>query len=79
MMILFIEVNLNPTFAGQEKGYFEAEVLKSFATVFSISWESASSDTARAKDMAPTSALKVKIALDLAVRLSLAGRKAAIN
>ena len=58
---------------------FEAEFFKSSATVFSISRESASSDTARARDIAPTSALKVKIALDLAVRLSLAGRKAAIN
>jgi len=56
-----------------------AESFRSSATVFRISRESASSDTARANDIAPTSALKVKIALDLAVRLSLAGCKAAIN
>jgi hypothetical protein len=40
----------------------EAAEGKRSATVFSISRESASSDTARAKDIAPTSALKVKIA-----------------
>ena len=38
-----------------------------------ISDESASSDTARASAIAPTSALKVKIALDLAARLSSPG------
>jgi hypothetical protein len=41
--------------------------------VFKISRESALSDTARASDIAPTSALKVEIALDLPARLSLPG------
>ena len=45
------------------------------ATVLKISFESASSDTARASDIAPTSALKVKIALDLAARLSFANSR----
>jgi hypothetical protein len=49
------------------------------ATVFKISRESASSDTARASDIAPTSALKVKIALDLAARLSLPGSNPTSN
>src|SRR5438445_13533802 len=57
----------------------EAKFFRSSATVFSISRESASSDTARAKDIAPTSAPKVTIALDRAVRLSLAGSRPAIN
>ncbi len=48
-------------------------------TVFKISRESASSDTARASDIATTSALKVKIALDLAARLSLPGSKPTID
>jgi hypothetical protein len=47
--------------------------------VFNISRESASSDTARASDIAPTSAQKVKIACDLAARLSLPGGKPAIT
>jgi hypothetical protein len=58
---------------------FEAEFFKSFPTVSSISRESDSSDTARASDIAPTSALKIKTALDLAVRLSLPGSNVAIN
>src|SRR2546430_357201 len=57
----------------------EAKFFRSSATVFSISRESASLDTARAKDIAPTSALKVTIALDRAVRLFLAGSRPAIN
>ena len=44
----------------------EADFFRSSATVLCISRESASSDTARASDIAPTRALKVKIALDLA-------------
>ena len=48
-----------------------ADFFRSSATVFCISRESASSDTARASDIAPTSALKIKIALDLAVRACL--------
>jgi len=36
--------------------------------VFKISRESASSDTARASDIAPTRALKVRMALDLVAR-----------
>jgi hypothetical protein len=43
----------------------QAGCFRRSATVFKISRESASSDTARASDIAPTSALKVKIALDL--------------
>ena len=39
------------------------EFFKSSATVFGISRESASSETERAKDIAPRRALKVKIAL----------------
>jgi hypothetical protein len=54
---------------------FEAGFLKSSATVFSISRESASSDTVRAKDIAPTSALKVKIACHLVARASRAAHK----
>ena len=49
--------------AGSQAGFFRRS-----ATVFKISCESTSSDTARASDIAPTSALKVKIALDLAAR-----------
>src|SRR5260370_17427774 len=48
-------------------------------TDFRISCESVSSDTARARDIAPTSALKVKIALDLAARLSLPESNPTIN
>jgi hypothetical protein len=58
---------------------FEPDFFKSFPTVSSISRESVSSDTARASDIAPTSALKIKIALDLAVPLSLPGSSVAIN
>jgi len=58
---------------------YEAGFFRNCATVFRISREGASSDTARARAIAPTSALKVRIALDLAVRLFLAGLKAAIN
>ena len=47
--------------------------------MFCISRDSDSSDTARARDIAPTSALKVKIALDLAARLSLPGSNPTIN
>src|SRR5689334_2717513 len=57
----------------------EARFFRSSATLFSISRESASSDTVRAKDIAPTSALKVKIACDLTACGSLPGIKAAIN
>jgi hypothetical protein len=60
-------------------GWFRAEFFRSSPTVSSISRESASSDTARARDIAPTSALKIKIALDLAARLSLPGSSVAIN
>lgn len=56
-----------------------ARYFKRSATVFKISCESTSSDTARASDIAPTSALKVKIALDLAARLSLPGSNPTIN
>ena len=63
---------------GQVMGY-PPDFLRRSATVFSISRESALPDTARARDIAPTSALKVKIALDLAVRLFLPGSRAAIN
>ena len=58
---------------------FEVEFFRSSATALRISRESAWSDTTRAKDIAPTSALKVKIALDLAARLFLPGSKPAIN
>jgi hypothetical protein len=61
------------------KLWFAAEFFKSSPTLFSISRESASSDTTRANDIAPTSALKLKIALDLAARLSLPGSNVAIN
>jgi len=54
-------------------------VFRSSFTVLRISRESASSDTARASTMAPTSALKVKIAFDLAACLSLPGSKPASN
>src|SRR5580692_5283256 len=57
----------------------EADFFRSSATVFCISRDSDSSDTARARDIAPTSALKVKIALDLAARLSLPGSNPTIN
>src|SRR5580698_2146256 len=57
----------------------QAGFLRRPATVCKISRESTSSDTARARDIAPTSALKVKIALDLAARLSLPGSNAASN
>jgi hypothetical protein len=57
-----------------QEGFFRRS-----ATVFSISRESPSSDTARASDIAPTSALKVRIALDLAARLSLPGNIPTIN
>jgi hypothetical protein len=49
-----------------KEGFF-----RSFATVFRISRESCSSDTARATPMAPTSAQYVLIASDLAVPLPL--------
>ena len=58
---------------------FEAEFFRTSATVFRISRDIASSDTARASAIAPTSALKVKIALDLAARLFFPGSKPAIN
>src|ERR1700691_1257309 len=48
---------------GSPAGFFRRS-----ATVVKISCESTSSDTARASDIAPTSALKVKIALDLAAQ-----------
>jgi hypothetical protein len=62
-----------------QRHWFTTEFFKNCPTVSSISRESPSSDTARAKDMAPTSALKVKIALDLALLLSLPGSNLAIN
>jgi hypothetical protein len=58
---------------------FQAGCFRRSATVFKISRESDSSDTARASDIAPTSALKLKIALDLAARLSLPGSNPASN
>ena len=58
---------------------FQAGCFRRPATVFRISCESASSDTARANDIAPTRALKVRIALDLAARLFLPGSKPAIK
>ena len=54
-------------------------VFRSSFTVLRISRESASSDTARASTIAPTSALKVKIAFDPAALLSLPGSKSASN
>ena len=54
-------------------------VFRSSFTVLRISRESASSDTARASTIAPTSALKVKIAFDPAACLSLPGSKPASN
>jgi hypothetical protein len=51
----------------------QAGFFRRSATVFRILRESASSDTARASDIPPTSALKIRIALDLAARLSLPG------
>ncbi len=42
-------------------------------TVFNVWHDGASSDTARASDIAPTSALKIKVAFDLAAHLSLPG------
>src|ERR1700730_8280327 len=48
-------------------------VFRNSFTVLRVSMESVSSDTARASTMAPTSALKVKIAFDLAACLSLPG------
>jgi hypothetical protein len=45
---------------------FQAGSFRRSATVVKISRESTASDTARASDIAPMSALKVKIALDLA-------------
>src|SRR5882757_4735813 len=60
-------------------GWFTAEFFKRSPTVSSISRERASSDTARASAIAPTSALKIKIALDLAARLSLSGSIVAIT
>src|ERR1700733_8781636 len=57
----------------------QAGFFRRSATVFEISCESTSSDTARASDIAPTRALKVRIALDLAARLSLPGSNPAIN
>ena len=60
-------------------GRSQAGFFRRSATVFEISCESISSDTARASDIAPTSALKVRIALDLAARLSLPGSNPTIN
>src|SRR6476661_7134209 len=60
-------------------GRFTVEFFKSSPTVSSISRESSSSDTARASDIAPTSALTIKIAIDLAARLPLPGSNVAIN
>src|SRR5580700_1075371 len=57
----------------------QAGFLRRSATVSKISRERSSSDTARARDIAPTSALKVRIALDLAARFSLPGSKPRIN
>src|ERR1700733_4874605 len=57
----------------------QAGFFRRSATVFEISCESTSSDTARASDIAPTRALKVRIALDLAARLSLPGSKPRIT
>ena len=59
---------------GYQAGFFRRS-----ATVVKISCESTSSDTARASDIAPTRALKVRIALDLAWRLSLPGSNPASN
>src|ERR1700737_4686703 len=53
--------------------YSHASFFRSSPTVFNISRESASSDTARESPIAPTSALRVKIAPDLAGPSSLAG------
>jgi hypothetical protein len=61
-----------------QRHWFTTEFFKNCPTVSSISRESPSS-IRRAKDMAPTSALKVKIALDLALLLSLLGSNPAIN
>jgi hypothetical protein len=57
----------------------EAGSFRISATDFKISRESDSSDTARARAIAPASALKVKIAFDLATRLSLSGSNPAIE
>jgi len=57
----------------------ETQFFRSSATVFRISRENDSSHTARASDIAPIGALKVKIALDLAARLSLPGSNSTIN
>src|SRR6267154_1249272 len=51
--------------------FHKAGFFRSLATVFRISRESCSSDTARAMPMAPTSAQYVMIARDLAVPLPL--------
>src|SRR6266436_247178 len=51
--------------------FHKAGFFRSLATVFKISRESSSSDTARAMPMAPTSAQYVMIARDLAVPLPL--------
>ena len=58
---------------------FEAEFFRTSAAVRRISRDIFSSDTARASVIAPTSALKTKIALDLAARLFFPGSKPAIN
>ena len=57
----------------------EAEFFRTSDTAFKISSDSASSETARAKDIAPTSALNFRIAFDLAARLSSLGSILAIN
>ena len=59
--------------------WFTADFFNSSPTVSSISRESVSSDTERASDIAPTSALTIRIALDLALRLALPGSNVAIN
>ena len=59
--------------------HFQAGCLRRSATVFKISRESASSETARASDIAPTRALNVRIAFDLAAGLSLPGSSPTIN
>ena len=66
-------------FSGRALAFDEAESFKTSAAVRRISRDIFSSDTARASVIAPTSALKVKIALDLAARLFLPGSKPVIN
>src|SRR5260370_1062444 len=57
----------------------EAGFFRRSPTVFKISRENASSDTAGASAIAPTSALRVKIALDVAARLSSPGGNPTIS